>query len=81
MIRKEGLMAKLNMNHPGAKKAPAKAMPKAGGAAAPVRVVTPKGGSTRVEKVDNGSVVRTHDSKWNTTQEIVVPEGTEIQID
>lgn len=72
-------MGKLNMNHPGAK-APAKAMPKAG-ASGPVRVSTPKGGRTSVEKVDNGSVVRTMDSKWNTTKEIIVPEGTDIQID
>lgn len=73
-------MAKLNMNHPGARPA-AKPVAKASTTPAPVRVKTPKGGSTRVEKVDNGSIVRSHDKNWNTTKEIVVPEGTEIQID
>jgi len=73
-------MGKLNMNHVGAKP-PMKPKPAPATGAAPVRVKTPPGGATRVEKVDNGSVVRTHDKNWKTTGEIVVPEGTEIQID
>lgn len=72
-------MSKLNMNHTGAKPA-AKPVKKATGSAT-VHVTTPKGGRTSVEKVDNGSIVRTTDKKWNTTKEIIVPDGTDIQID